>query len=141
MARQGARRFNDNTCKPGRCPATYGNFRVRVGWVERSETQRGGPSELLVENGLLPAGTDTVPFAIKAERSELAPVACLARMERLPSLASRATVDLSPPKRRARRRKRNPGRPAVLFALRGERRSAIQILDRAAQAEFGYFDR
>ena len=31
--------------------------------------------ELLVENGLLPAGTDTVPFAIKAERSELAPVA------------------------------------------------------------------
>jgi predicted RNase H-like HicB family nuclease len=31
--------------------------------------------ELLVENGLLPAGTDSVPFAIKAERSELAPVA------------------------------------------------------------------
>jgi hypothetical protein len=31
--------------------------------------------ELLVENGLLPAGTDNVPFAIKAERSELAPVA------------------------------------------------------------------
>ena len=31
--------------------------------------------ELLVENGLLPAGTDTIPFAIKAERSELAPVA------------------------------------------------------------------
>ncbi len=30
--------------------------------------------ELLVENGLLPAGTDRVPFAIKAERSELAPV-------------------------------------------------------------------
>jgi predicted RNase H-like HicB family nuclease len=30
--------------------------------------------ELLVENGLLPAGTDNVPFAIKAERSELAPV-------------------------------------------------------------------
>ena len=30
--------------------------------------------ELLVENGLLPAGTDSVPFAIKAERSELAPV-------------------------------------------------------------------
>jgi predicted RNase H-like HicB family nuclease len=32
-------------------------------------------TELLVENGLLPAGTDNVPFAIKAERSELAPVA------------------------------------------------------------------
>lgn len=31
--------------------------------------------ELLVENGLLPAGTESVPFAIKAERSELAPVA------------------------------------------------------------------
>ena len=31
--------------------------------------------ELLVENGLLPAGTDNVPFAIKAERSEFAPVA------------------------------------------------------------------
>lgn len=31
--------------------------------------------ELLDENGLLPAGTDTIPFAIKAERSELAPVA------------------------------------------------------------------
>jgi predicted RNase H-like HicB family nuclease len=31
--------------------------------------------ELLAENGLLPAGTDKVPFAIKAERSELAPVA------------------------------------------------------------------
>jgi hypothetical protein len=30
--------------------------------------------ELLVENGLLSAGTDTVPFAIKAERRELAPV-------------------------------------------------------------------
>lgn len=31
--------------------------------------------ELLVENGLLPAGTDDVPFAIRAERNELAPVA------------------------------------------------------------------
>lgn len=31
--------------------------------------------ELLVENGLLPAGTDNVPFAVKAERNELAPVA------------------------------------------------------------------
>ena len=31
--------------------------------------------ELLVENGLLPAGTDNVPFSIKAERCELAPVA------------------------------------------------------------------
>jgi predicted RNase H-like HicB family nuclease len=31
--------------------------------------------ELLVENGLLPAGTNEVPFAIRAERSELAPVA------------------------------------------------------------------
>ena len=31
--------------------------------------------ELLVENGLLPAGTDSVPFEIKAERNELAPVA------------------------------------------------------------------
>ena len=31
--------------------------------------------ELLVENELLPAGTDSVPFAVKAERSELAPVA------------------------------------------------------------------
>ncbi len=31
--------------------------------------------ELLVENGLLPAGTENVPFAIKAVRSELAPVA------------------------------------------------------------------
>jgi predicted RNase H-like HicB family nuclease len=31
--------------------------------------------ELLVENGLLPQGTDSVPFAIKAERNELAPVA------------------------------------------------------------------
>jgi predicted RNase H-like HicB family nuclease len=30
--------------------------------------------ELLVENGLLPAGTENVPFAIKAERSEFAPV-------------------------------------------------------------------
>ena len=31
--------------------------------------------ELLVENGLLPPGTDNVPFEIKAERNELAPVA------------------------------------------------------------------
>ena len=31
--------------------------------------------ELLVENGLLPIGTDSVPFEIKAERNELAPVA------------------------------------------------------------------
>jgi predicted RNase H-like HicB family nuclease len=31
--------------------------------------------ELLVENGLLPAGTAHVPFAIKAERTELAHVA------------------------------------------------------------------
>jgi predicted RNase H-like HicB family nuclease len=31
--------------------------------------------ELLVENGLLPPGTDSVPFEIKAERNELAPVA------------------------------------------------------------------
>ena len=31
--------------------------------------------ELLVENELLPAGTDSVPFEIKAERNELAPVA------------------------------------------------------------------
>ena len=31
--------------------------------------------ELLVENGLLLAGTDSVPFEIKAERNELAPVA------------------------------------------------------------------
>jgi predicted RNase H-like HicB family nuclease len=31
--------------------------------------------ELLLENGLLPAGTDNVPFAIRAERSELAPIA------------------------------------------------------------------
>jgi hypothetical protein len=31
--------------------------------------------ELLVENGLLPAGTHNVPFAVKAERSEFAPVA------------------------------------------------------------------
>ena len=28
--------------------------------------------ELLVENGLLPASIDSVPFAIKAERNELA---------------------------------------------------------------------
>ncbi len=31
--------------------------------------------ELLVENGQLPAGTDSVPFAIQAEPMELAPVA------------------------------------------------------------------
>ncbi len=31
--------------------------------------------ELLVENGLLPEGTDNVPFAIIAERTALAPVA------------------------------------------------------------------
>ena len=31
--------------------------------------------ELLVENKLLPAGTDSVPFAINAERTELATVA------------------------------------------------------------------
>jgi predicted RNase H-like HicB family nuclease len=31
--------------------------------------------ELVVENGLLPVGTDSVPFAVKAERRELAPVA------------------------------------------------------------------
>lgn len=31
--------------------------------------------ELLVENGLLPADTESVPFAVKAERNELAPVA------------------------------------------------------------------
>lgn len=31
--------------------------------------------ELLVENGLLPAGTDSVPFSIKGQRRELAPVA------------------------------------------------------------------
>ena len=31
--------------------------------------------ELLVENGLLPAGTDSVPFAVTAERAEVAPVA------------------------------------------------------------------
>jgi len=30
--------------------------------------------ELLIENGLLPAHTENVPFAIKAERNELAPV-------------------------------------------------------------------
>jgi predicted RNase H-like HicB family nuclease len=30
--------------------------------------------ELLVENGLLPESTESVPFAITAERSELAPV-------------------------------------------------------------------
>jgi predicted RNase H-like HicB family nuclease len=30
--------------------------------------------ELLVENGILPAGTDSVPFTVKAERRELAPV-------------------------------------------------------------------
>jgi hypothetical protein len=30
--------------------------------------------ELLVENGLLALGTDSVPFAVKAERNELAPV-------------------------------------------------------------------
>jgi predicted RNase H-like HicB family nuclease len=30
--------------------------------------------ELLVENKLLPADTESVPFAVKAERSELAPV-------------------------------------------------------------------
>jgi predicted RNase H-like HicB family nuclease len=31
--------------------------------------------ELLVENGLLPAGTESVAFAINAERTALAPVA------------------------------------------------------------------
>ena len=31
--------------------------------------------ELFVENGLLPVGTDSVPFEIKAERNELAAVA------------------------------------------------------------------
>ena len=31
--------------------------------------------ELLVENGLLPAGTEHVPFAVKAERTEFAHVA------------------------------------------------------------------
>jgi predicted RNase H-like HicB family nuclease len=31
--------------------------------------------ELLVENGLLPAGTESVPFAVKAERTEVAAVA------------------------------------------------------------------
>lgn len=31
--------------------------------------------ELLVENGLLPAGTESVPFAVNAERTALAPVA------------------------------------------------------------------
>jgi predicted RNase H-like HicB family nuclease len=31
--------------------------------------------ELLIENGLLPAGTDNVPFAIRAERTEYAHVA------------------------------------------------------------------
>jgi predicted RNase H-like HicB family nuclease len=31
--------------------------------------------ELLVENGLLPAGTQSVPFAVNAERTALAPVA------------------------------------------------------------------
>jgi predicted RNase H-like HicB family nuclease len=31
--------------------------------------------ELLVENGLLPAGTEGVPFEIKAERTEFAHVA------------------------------------------------------------------
>ena len=30
--------------------------------------------ELLVENGLLPASTESVPFAVRAERTELAPV-------------------------------------------------------------------
>jgi predicted RNase H-like HicB family nuclease len=30
--------------------------------------------ELLVENGLLSASVDSVPFAVKAERTELAPV-------------------------------------------------------------------
>jgi predicted RNase H-like HicB family nuclease len=30
--------------------------------------------ELLIENGLLPASVKNVPFAVKAERSELAPV-------------------------------------------------------------------
>lgn len=31
--------------------------------------------ELLVENGLLPEGTESVPFAVNAERTALAPVA------------------------------------------------------------------
>jgi predicted RNase H-like HicB family nuclease len=31
--------------------------------------------ELLVENGLLPAGVENVPFAVKAERTEYANVA------------------------------------------------------------------
>lgn len=31
--------------------------------------------DLLIENGLLPAGTDNVAFAIDAKRTELAPVA------------------------------------------------------------------
>jgi len=30
--------------------------------------------ELLIENGLLPAHTESVPFAVRAERNELAPV-------------------------------------------------------------------
>jgi predicted RNase H-like HicB family nuclease len=30
--------------------------------------------ELLIENGLLPASTESVPFALTAERTELAPV-------------------------------------------------------------------
>ncbi len=30
--------------------------------------------ELLVENGLLPESTESVPFAITAERTELAPI-------------------------------------------------------------------
>ena len=30
--------------------------------------------ELLVENGLLPESTESVPFAVRAERTELAPV-------------------------------------------------------------------
>ena len=30
--------------------------------------------ELLVENGLLPASIESVPFAVRAERTELAPV-------------------------------------------------------------------
>ena len=30
--------------------------------------------ELLVENGLLPASAESVPFAVRAERTEMAPV-------------------------------------------------------------------
>jgi predicted RNase H-like HicB family nuclease len=53
--------------------------------------------ELLVENGLLPAGTDNVPFTIKAERSELAPVGSYPNRSQRPIRSTASAISAAEP--------------------------------------------